>query len=1675
MHPTSNIVAARTTFPIGPSWSTNQQVLALYSVHNTKELLLITTIPGNFTTAAWSPDGSYLAIGGASISMAYGGESGFFNTDNLRIYQFNGLSLLPIASYNYPPGSGAQVVSISWQPGQTAPYYLAVSYTGAAGTYFYKLQKLSFNASTRSISFIKGLFPSYVGSQDTGYVSWSATGSYLATTYFDSSASSLLAYNSTLTTSAAASVGTKPCTALAWNHVDDRVGVSTVNATADSNAQTRIYSWNGTSLASKLGIISSDATGWNGALSWSNNDNDLCLYAGKGCTAANGGVSGDPNPIKIYAYTKGSPDTITTVTSFSVNPSTDAVTAYPSLSGSTNAYVGQSAQGSVGWSAQDQFLFAGCYGTRATGPYSLGTNNNDLRCYAWAFTLPLPIPYTSVDYGTVNATDSTGSSATAAAWSPDGNYLAVGGVNAGAVGGFSSTNQVRIYKINEDFSLSAVTSFNYGTAINSVAWSDDSTHLAVAGTGPGNDGMANGINDSNDIRVYRYSNSVTTSTTSVSSGGTVNSLAWRTSSGGTKYLFTGCAGVSAGNIRVYSLSGSTLTSVVQQGYTSNPQIYSLAVTPWANGTGSYLAIGTDRQAQEFQTNQGQSACAVYLFNGSTLAFKASVQDVSETPGWVYVTHFGYNTWLWTPGGVDLSPAFQTSYFRFYLNTRKVCWSPNKINGNYILGTAGLWYSRGGVSAECTDNTVETGVHYTRYTNPSTTAILPTSSRTPVVSQLYNLYSFNASTPALVPFNQIESGTTWKNYYKTFARGIDYAMDLSSSGSSLLIHAVPSLSYTKIDSSDPGSSYALSASLPDVYAFELTGTGLRIGAPMFDFSYGATVKAIISRPGTTPQLFAVVGQNPANDVTMSGFENYDEIRIYGIPGCYPLAYAAQAFGNTIDTYDVTRPERGMSASIPSSYTISSGESVVGAVDLAGGLSPVSTLSPIPTIATTQSLHDGDLDLTQGCLQLDGSLKLGPGSNILTARSVAPYGSLYLNDQTLFLVGDTDLSTTVEDQQTAVQFSSPGTIDGLGNNLSIDGNVDLILDGATSLNKHTFKNMTFANLWDANIESFGAGIYDVSDEGIILDNVTILIQPGKTVRFATPSVTIRGNCTIEGGGTFALGVLSAWYGDPTDETKRIDVTTIIRGQLASGATYVIPTNSLFGQDPSPGIQKRLSVTWDNGVTSVCTEGYTMYLPDPYTSYATITTATSNLYVAYAGVLTKTCWNKNNPAYFAVTGDGSGCAKAYKLYGNDGGAVGALEHTLSFTTAFPYSCAWSPNGQYLAVGGAVVNYVTVNTQIFNGSTFAHVHDLASTNWVQALAWSADSLYLAVGYQSGAGWNIYAVNSGSFDQVGSVKSYGGTIGGIRWISTGGHSYVAVAGDVGLFIYSFDGSTITQTASKDWGEALMDVEWSADGKYVAVGGHEPNFVEGNILAADNVRIYSFNSSTGAITPVIGRHYGTTVRSLSWNPVDNQTIVAVGSGAANGGTNNPFTDTNLVRFYQFTGTTLNGLATATLDSPLRNVGTMNSCEWDPTGVCVSLVGSAVDREYYGILQTNIIGSTGVSQPAITIDSGAKLYVGQGTTLQVGTINFVDNSSQLYFDGGNLLNTKSTGPMHLTKGMLTYNGLVTMSSLHNSLFAIGDGASVDNDLRIVGQAAATLKFDQTTGCTGSSTMWYRNIH
>lgn len=1098
-HPAKNIVAVQTNLAMGQGWS-SQNVILIYSVSPLGQLSLITTLPtgSGCNDIRWSPNGLYLAVAFSYANAPRGGLAGFMNdnstfnnelypgpNDEVRIYRFNGLALSPLTSVGFSDNiNNGAVTALTWRPDSAALIvggYGAVNGVGGFSN-TNNVRLYTFNGST--LTAYGSAFSSSVGDVR---LAWSPDSDYIAVGWDNYFA---VCYAASLFTVAySPTVPFTHCYDIHWEPASNYM--IAVSGYSSSAVATKIYSVKKAILA-RFGVLE-DKNKYSFVTDIVNADIASAISSITATTA----LFGDPAPgeVKQLEITFGDSSVQTCDEGSSITfPTPFLASLYDFTGDRTGAYNtwaefgsnyilasagnGSYGQGGLntndpirmyytggagvpftdpapdskqisaandGWNYSDarvvtfnsnkSFVATGSTSSvQTTNPDAAGFSNNaDFRIYS--VNGKIFFPQASRQYGS----DTNHGQVYTTAFSPDGQYLAVGGTNPLSGGyqvtGFSDNNEVRIYKF-DGFTLVPFTSVKYGAAVYTVAWDTSGTYLAVGGTAPlYGEG---GFNDTNEVRIYSINSFGLTPITSMRYGEVVKSLAWRPS--GTYLVIAGCdptygaGGFNDVNeVRIASFNGNALTAVTSAKYgTGTTTVNCVAWRPDSN----YLGIIGNYDGA------GNNLINILGFNGSALTSVTSVPRYSS--GSVSET-YGYS----------------------------IAWA---INGLFAVGGAAI--SNAG---NVTDNNFKE----------------------------VRVYSFDGSSISYcdgvvlgtkandLSHTAVAESVAWTNFSS------DYYF-LGCAG-----HCEVDQSYNCYSWYVPSSSGTI---MPDV-------------GNSFSAKYGIG-HTVCYRPGSKIYL-AVGGQNGIDDLINSGFSNTDQLRVYkqiGIntPNAWNklISLSSQDYGNSIDTTDANRPEHGLGVVIPSLYTLVAGEHIKGNVDLPVGLISQTTQSPIPTIATTQSLHDGDLDLTAGCIQLNGSLKLGPGSNITTVSQAAPLGSIYLNNQTLFLLGDTTLSTTITEFQTCVRLQSPGTIDGLGNKLSISGPVILTTNGATSLNRHIFKNLTFTNLWNFSANGDWNPFYDDSGQGVIFDSVTFLTQPGQTVTLAVPSITIRGTCNVIGGGTFTL---------------------------------------------------------------------------------------------------------------------------------------------------------------------------------------------------------------------------------------------------------------------------------------------------------------------------------------------------------------------------------------------------------------------------------------------------------------------------------------------------------------------------------------------------------------------------
>lgn len=254
---------------------------------------------------------------------------------------------------------------------------------------------------------------------------------------------------------------------------------------------------------------------------------------------------------------------------------------------------------------------------------------------------------------------------------------------------------------------------------------------------------------------------------------------------------------------------------------------------------------------------------------------------------------------------------------------------------------------------------------------------------------------------------------------------------------------------------------------------------------------------------------------------------------------------------------------------------------------------------------------------------------------------------------------------------------------------------------------------------------------------------------------------------------------------------------------------------------------------------------------------------------------------------------------------------------------SINWHPNSIYLATAGATAeksgeSASEIRVYSYNATTEA-LHELsgclkAHGDTVLYLEWSPDGNYLAIGGKRITTTNpaithrVYQFDAGAgtlTELAGCNKDHGANVDIVTWSPNG--KYLAVGGYKKTHthrIYAFDSSAKTLTdlvgCQSNHGDAVHNISWRPDGNYCAVGG---SLFDSETQITH--RVYSFNSTTSTLTdlPSCQENHGATVWFLEWNPTGS--LLMVGGEQSPDGTN----ATN--RIYAFDSTSTNTLTELT--------------------------------------------------------------------------------------------------------------------------------------------------------------------
>ncbi|MFH1643766.1 MAG: hypothetical protein ABIA74_01165 [bacterium] len=211
------------------------------------------------------------------------------------------------------------------------------------------------------------------------------------------------------------------------------------------------------------------------------------------------------------------------------------------------------------------------------------------------------------------------------------------------------------------------------------------------------------------------------------------------------------------------------------------------------------------------------------------------------------------------------------------------------------------------------------------------------------------------------------------------------------------------------------------------------------------------------------------------------------------------------------------------------------------------------------------------------------------------------------------------------------------------------------------------------------------------------------------------------------------------------------------------------------------------------------------------------------------------------------------------------------------------WHPNGNFIAFGisvpfsGLELQIYSFQNDTLTSYTSANYGSTTGSTELFSVAWSPDGNYLAIGGDypdSGNELQIYSFQNDVLATYTS-KNYGYGVFTLDWSPDG--NYLAVGGtspDSGdeLQIYSFFGGELSSTPvdSKNYGTRIWSTKWSSDGRYLAIGGYNP-------AGGNELQIYSFTGGTLSSIPIISKNFNNEIYSLDWKQPNNNFLAAAGN------------------------------------------------------------------------------------------------------------------------------------------------------------------------------------------------------
>ncbi|MBY0352871.1 WD40 repeat domain-containing protein [Candidatus Babeliales bacterium] len=546
----------------------------------------------------------------------------------------------------------------------------------------------------------------------------------------------------------------------------------------------------------------------------------------------------------------------------------------------------------------------------------------------------------------------------------------------------------------------------------------------------------------------------------------------------------------------------------------------------------------------------------------------------------------------------------------------------------------------------------------------------------------------------------------------------------------------------------------------------------------------------------------------------------------------------------------------------------------------------------TILAGQSAALDTFITVSGAIDLRTTGSLDLRSDLYLASNITFSTGGYINGRsnTIHLGDDVTLPT-----DSVFQFVSNTVIDGNNQNALIFApHAQLLLESRVSL---TLKNMTIKTTRNSpNIPIIRC--FDQKGH-VTLDNVTLELaddfpfRKGRIffrndVRFTGTSCFIyqsvmQSYVSSRSLLTFDSGTTLYYFPSSTDKDliQLADKSSVLL--LKGSGTTLQTTNT--------GMRLTKGRFWlDNKVTIDTIAS---------TAFNTITQVTTQNYGA-TGTPNGSAWTPN-ARYLGIAGIGSDSGNEIQIFSFNGATLSLVASVDWGSGGATYNIKWRPDGRTFAVTG---NQAASGLKLyrFDGTTITLLYNVSLTTagqFVFGLDWSNDGQYLALGIPTPTSGNeiqIYKFSGISPPTLvtGVSISAAATNGpdGISWhpsdrfLAVGAGNSVTDGNEVR--VYSFNGTALTLVTSVDYGTEVNYVEFSPDGRFIAVGGTVPT-------SGNELQIYAFNgTSLQLIASADIAGASSVIQELRWDPTGQ--FLAVGATAVTGNTG--------LRIYKFDGSTL---------------------------------------------------------------------------------------------------------------------------------------------------------------------------